>query len=222
MKNAKAALFDLDGVIVDTAEYHFMAWKEIAAGFGYALSRSDNEKLKGVSRVDSLKKMLHWAQREISAAEFEELLAQKNEQYLSLISQMTTVHILPGITDGLKLLKRGGVKIALGSASKNGRTLLKQLEIIHFFDAIIDGNDVKKSKPDPEVFTKGSQAVGIPPEACLVFEDSYAGIEAAHAAGIKAVGIGKADNLPNADMCYESFEKITAVELEKLFSLSVY
>ena len=163
MKKAKAALFDLDGVIVDTAEYHFMAWKEIATGFGYVLSRSDNEKLKGVSRVDSLKKILHWAQREISATEFEELLVQKNEQYLLLISQMTADHILSGITDGLKLLKKGGIKIVLGSASKNARTLLKQLEIIHFFDAIIDGNDVQNSKPDPEVFAKGSQAVGISP-----------------------------------------------------------
>lgn len=197
--NVKAVIFDLDGVLVDTAVYHYQAWRRLADSLGYSFSVEDNEQLKGVSRVGSLELILKWAGLEKSEQEKEQLLAQKNQWYLSLIEQLHPGHLLPGSLDLLQRLKTKGMRIALGSASKNALGILQKTEILNYFDALIDGNVVQASKPDPEVFLKGAEALGIEPAHCLVLEDAQAGIDAAKAARMQVVGIGSAENLGRAD-----------------------
>jgi beta-phosphoglucomutase len=196
----KAALFDLDGVIVDTAKYHYIAWREMANGLGFDLTPEQNERLKGVSRVESLNIILDIGGVTKSAEERERLGASKNARYVELISRMDASEILKGAKEYLEALRAQGIKVALGSASKNAGLILDNLGIQPLFDAIIDGTKVTKSKPDPEVFLLGAKAVGVEPAACVVFEDAAAGIEAAKAAGMSAVGIGHAENLPKADL----------------------
>lgn len=209
----KACLFDLDGVLVDTAIYHFQAWKNLGKNFDYELSVEQNEELKGVSRVASLDRILSWANKEASQAEKNAWLIEKNENYLALISHMNPSEILPGVLDFLKQIKELGYLIALGSASKNAEIILQKTGLISWFDAIIDGNHVQKSKPDPEVFLKGAEALKVSPEACIVFEDASAGVEAAKRAGMKAIGIGDPMVLDEADKVIPSFSGVQAVNL---------
>lgn len=204
----KGYIFDLDGVIVDTAKFHFVAWKKIGEEFGFSLTHELNEQLKGVSRVDSLQKILHWAGVSVSDEKFNELATRKNEDYLSYVAQMNENDILPGVKTFLQKLRSEGKKIALGSASKNARLILEKTGIISLFDAIVDGNDVTKAKPDPEVFIIAAQKIGVKNEECVVFEDSEAGIQAAKTAGMKAIGIGSADVLHQADEVFADFEQI--------------
>ena len=150
--NKKAFIFDLDGVIVDTAKYHFLAWKELAEALGFDFTEEENELLKGVSRVRSLDILLDLGKVELSQAEKDKYLVEKNEQYLKYISKMDTTEILPGISKLLTFLKAEKIRFALGSASKNARLILKNLNLLDLFDAIVDGNDVSTAKPDPEVF----------------------------------------------------------------------
>lgn len=212
----KGLLFDLDGVIVDTAKYHYIAWKEIADELDIPFTKKDNERLKGVSRTASFEIILELGGREMTAAEKADYCSKKNEIYLSYIRQMTPEEILPGAADFLIKARRAGLKTALGSASKNSRTILDGLKITELFDAVIDGNMVRHSKPDPEVFLKGAEALGLKPEECLVFEDAYAGIEAAHNGGMKAVGIGSPENLPNADLCIPGLAEADLARLQAL------
>ena len=198
--NVKAVIFDLDGVLVDTAVYHFEAWHRLAEGLGYSFSTVDNEQLKGVSRVESLELILKWAGLEKSKSEKEALLQQKNDWYLELIEQLSPVHLLSGSLELLQKLEERGIKIALGSASKNALGILEKAGIVGYFDALIDGNAVQLSKPNPEVFLKGADALGIAASACLVLEDAQAGIDAARAAGMQVIGIGEAENLKGADL----------------------
>ena len=198
--NVKAVIFDLDGVLVDTAVYHFEAWHRLAEGLGYSFSTVDNEQLKGVSRVESLELILKWAGLEKSKSEKEALLQQKNDWYLELIDQLSPVHLLSGSLELLQKLRERGIKIALGSASKNALGILEKTGIVGYFDALIDGNAVQLSKPNPEVFLKGADALGIAASACLVLEDAQAGIDAARAAGMQVIGIGEAENLKGADL----------------------
>ncbi|MDR6735643.1 beta-phosphoglucomutase [Sphingobacterium sp. 2149] len=198
--NVKAVIFDLDGVLVDTAVYHFEAWHRLAEGLGYSFSTVDNEQLKGVSRVESLELILKWAGLEKSKSEKEALLQQKNDWYLELIEQLSPVHLLSGSLELLQKLEERGIKIALGSASKNALGILEKTGIVGYFDALIDGNAVQLSKPNPEVFLKGADALGIAASACLVLEDAQAGIDAARAAGMQVIGIGEAENLKGADL----------------------
>ncbi|MCA0362935.1 MAG: beta-phosphoglucomutase [Bacteroidetes bacterium] len=202
----KAFLFDLDGVIVDTAIFHYQAWKKMANGLGFDIDEEFNETLKGISRMDSLNAILKHGNLEISEEQKLELAAQKNADYLELVNTMTPANILPGVSSFLAEARESGVKIALGSASKNSNLILEKIGVKPLFDAIIDGNQVSKSKPDPEVFVKGAQSLGFENESCIVFEDAFAGVEAAKAANMKAVGIGSSKVLFNADIVINSFE----------------
>jgi len=198
--SVRAVLFDLDGVLVDTAIYHFQAWRRLAAELGYSFSVVDNEQLKGVSRVESLELILNWAGLEKSETEKADLLTKKNQWYLELIEQLNPEHLLAGSLDLLKKLQEKGIKIALGSASKNALGILEKTGIITYFDALIDGNVVQLSKPNPEVFLKGAEVLGIEPAYCLVLEDAQAGIDAARAAGMQVIGVGQAEHLNGADL----------------------
>lgn len=204
----KAFIFDLDGVIVDTAKFHFIAWQRLAASLGIAFNEEQNEQLKGVSRVDSLKKILDWGNRNIGPEVFEAKMRQKNEEYLDLIATLNTSDILPGVHDFLKRLKKDNLPIALGSASKNARPLLHKLCITHFFDVVVDGTNVSQAKPDPEVFTNAADQLGIPHSDCIVFEDSTAGIQAANAAGMYSVGLGSPEILNQAKEVFPTFNKM--------------
>jgi len=196
----KGLLFDLDGVIVDTAKYHFLAWRKMANELGIDFNEEQNEQLKGVSRKESLDLILDWGGITLPQADFMRYMELKNEWYLEYIYTMTPESMLPGVEDFLLDCKQKGYKIALGSASKNAQLILDKLNITHLFDAIIDGNVVQNSKPHPEVFLRGAEAVGLQPSQCLVFEDALAGIQAAHNGGMKAVGIGSPNVLVDADL----------------------
>ena len=200
LDSMQAALFDLDGVIVDTAKFHYLAWRELANGLGFDLSEAQNEQLKGISRMESLDIILKIGGVELPADEKLRLATVKNGRYVEMIKEIDSSEILRGAKEYLLALRARGVKIALGSASKNAEIILQNLGVLGLFDAVIDGNKISKSKPDPEVFLLGAQAVGVAPAACVVFEDAAAGVEAAKAGGMYAVGIGHAENLPLADV----------------------
>lgn len=195
----KGCIFDLDGVIVDTAKYHYLAWKKIAGELGFDFTEKDNERLKGVSRMASLDILLSIGGVELCEGEKQILADRKNKIYLDYILRMTPEEVLPGVRSFLGALRRNGIRISLGSASKNAKTILRQVGIESLFDAIADGNNVTKAKPDPEVFLKGAELLGLSPQDCLVFEDAVAGIEAAHRAGMKCVGVGDPEILSAAD-----------------------
>lgn len=202
-------LFDLDGVIVDTAKYHFLAWKDLAEELGIPFSRQDNELLKGVSRMRSFEIILELGSRTMPEAEKQAYCEKKNEVYLSYIDKLKKDEILPGAYEFLSAAKEAHIPIALGSASKNAPRILDKLELTDLFDAIIDGTVVHSAKPDPEVFLKGAESLGLRAEDCVVFEDSAAGIEAAHRGGMKAVGVGSRDNLPEADTWIDGFQGLS-------------
>ena len=206
-------LFDLDGVIVDTAKYHYIAWKEIAEELGITFTEQDNERLKGVSRIRSFEIILEIGKMDMDKKEQERYCELKNDIYLSYIEKLTVHDILPGVETFLKDAKAKGYQIALGSASKNSLLILDRIKLTPVFDAIVDGTKVSKAKPDPEVFTKGAEELRLRYEDCLVFEDSEAGIEAAHKAGMKAIGIGTKELLPEADILITSFQDITIEHL---------
>lgn len=213
----KGLLFDLDGVIVDTAVYHFQAWKRMANELGFDIDEEFNETLKGISRMDSIDAILKHGNVEISDDEKLRLATEKNEWYLEFVEQMTEAEILPGVKDFFAEFKALGIKCALGSASKNAPKILEKINLLSEFDAIVDGNSVSKSKPNPEVFLKGAAALGLQNEECVVFEDALAGIKAAQRANMKTVGFGDAEILKNADLVYNTFTEFTCAELlEKL------
>ncbi|WGH75965.1 beta-phosphoglucomutase [Tenacibaculum tangerinum] len=214
--NTKGFIFDLDGVIVDTAKYHFLAWKKLANGIGIDFTHEQNEQLKGVSRVKSLEKILSWGNKVISDDEFSELISKKNNDYLSYIEQMSTQEILPDIPKVLNYLTDNNIPVALGSASKNARAILQKVNLISKFNVIVDGNDVTKAKPNPEVFLTAAQNLEVAPENCVVFEDSLAGIEAAKNANMIAIGIGDVTILNKADFVFKDF---TEIDLEFIAQL---
>lgn len=203
-----AVIFDLDGVLVDTAVFHYQAWKRLAKQFGFDFTEIENEQLKGVSRVDSLNLILKWANKEVSAPEKEQLASLKNTWYLELVENMKEGDVLPGTIDLLTYLKATDKRIALGSASKNAVRILEKTGIRHYFDAIIDGNAVKNSKPDPEVFLKAATAVGVAPSGCVVLEDAQAGIDAARAANMQVIAVDKSNSLSNYDVRVDDLSEI--------------
>jgi len=212
----KACLFDLDGVIVDTARYHFIAWKALAEELGFEFTEKDNERLKGVSRMRSLDILLEIGNIEMEQEKKEELATRKNDHYRSFFTQMKPDEILPGATEFIKELKENNIKIALGSASKNAMTILDRLQLTDWFDAVVDGTKVSKAKPDPEVFLKGAEELNVLPGECVVFEDAEAGVEAALAGGMKCVGIGTPDVLGKAHLVVSGLHEMNFDKLSKL------
>jgi len=216
--NKKAFIFDLDGVIVDTAKYHFLAWKKLANSIGVDFTETQNEQLKGVSRVKSLEKILAWGNKSISEDEFMELMALKNDDYLSYINKMDENEILPDVTKILDFLIQNNQPIALGSASKNAREILKKVNLFKKFDTIVDGNDVTKAKPNPEVFLKAAKQLNCLPKDCIVFEDSLAGVKAANIASMISIGIGEKSVLKEADYVFNDFTAVRTEFLKELIN----
>jgi beta-phosphoglucomutase len=214
--NKKVFIFDLDGVIVDTARYHFMAWQKLADEIGVTFTPEHNEELKGVSRVRSLEIILGLGDIKASQEDKNRWLAQKNEDYLSYIEKMDESEILPGVVATLNFIKEKGQSIALGSASKNARPILEKVKILHLFDAIVDGNDVSNAKPDPEVFLRAAQLLGISNERAIVFEDSVAGIQAANIAKMTSIGIGEQKTLKESQFCFPDFLHMDSSFIETL------
>ncbi len=217
----EACLFDLDGVVVDTAKYHFRAWRKLAENLGFDFDEANNEKLKGVSRMESLDILLHTGGiHGVSDTEKEEMAEFKNRLYLEYISTMTPDEILPGVTAFLEDLKSRGVRLALGSASKNAMTILRRIGLEKAFDEVVDGTKVSKAKPDPEVFQLGAELLGVVPAEAVVFEDAQAGIEAAVRAGMWCVGVGNPALLARADTVIPGFEGMTLRRLKELLEKS--
>ena len=209
-------IFDLDGVIVDTAKYHFLAWKKLANSIGIDFSQEQNEQLKGVSRVRSLEKILAWGNKTISAAHFTRLMTSKNDDYLLHVHEMSESEILPDVIKILNFLGDESQPVALGSASKNARLILNKVNLIDKFEAIVDGTNVNKAKPDPEVFLIAAEQLEMPPEDCIVFEDAVAGVQAANSANMISIGIGDAKILHEADYVFRDFTEISTDFLKEI------
>ncbi|WP_019635430.1 beta-phosphoglucomutase [Paenibacillus fonticola] len=216
MTSIKACLFDLDGVLVDTAKYHYLAWKRLAKDLGFTFTEQDNEKLKGVSRMASLDILLGLGGLEFGDAKKQDLAERKNGWYVEAISKMDHSEILPGALEFLKACRDNGIKTALGSASKNAMTILDNTGLTPYFDAIIDGTHTTNAKPDPEVFLLGAAALSVPPGQCVVFEDAEAGVEAAHRAGMRCVGVGSPATLGQAEAVVPSLQEMTVERLNEL------
>jgi beta-phosphoglucomutase len=204
--NITTCIFDLDGVIIDTAKYHYLAWKRLAKEqFNRDFSMRDNEQLKGVSRVESLNILLRICEQDVPENVKQLLADLKNKWYVEYIKRITPDEILPGVLKFLEEVKNNKLFMALASASKNARLLLERIGLTDLFDCIIDGMVVTRAKPDPEVFLKCAEELDVEPQGCVVFEDAIAGIEAAHAGNMYAVGVGDKNILYKADMVISSF-----------------
>ena len=214
--NKKCFIFDLDGVIVDTAKYHSLAWKNLANSIGIDFSHAQNEQLKGVSRKRSLEKILGWGNQTLSDIDFHSLMEKKNSEYLNYITTMDRSELLPEVERTIHFLIEMNQYVTLGSASKNARPILEKTNLIEAFDAIVDGNDVSEVKPNPEVFLKAAQLTNTQPNHCIVFEDSVAGIQAANAAGMTSIGIGNESVLNEAVYNFTDFTEISNYFLEEL------
>ena len=212
----KAFIFDLDGVIVDTAKYHFKSWKIIAKKIGFKLSKTQNELLKGVSREESLNKVLNWGGISIDRLEKNKYLEEKNELYKGFINNLNHMDILPGVNKLINFARNNNIPIALGSASKNAHQILEKLGIKNKFKVIIDGNLTSKSKPHPEVFLRGAEILGINPKKIIVFEDSIAGIEAANKAKMISIAVCAKRKIKNATFNFNSLDDISLEFFEKL------
>lgn len=208
----RACIFDLDGVVVDTAKYHYLAWKELAQELGFFFSEKENERLKGVSRMASLEILLEVGGIQATEEEKNRMAEKKNRRYLEYITRMTPEEVLPGVKPFLEALRKNGIKVALGSASKNAKIILQQTGIAPLFDAIADGTNVSKAKPDPEVFLKAAELLGVSPQECLVFEDAVAGVEAAHRGGMRCIGVGNAETLVMADAVIPGFQQVEVAD----------
>lgn len=214
----KAFIFDLDGVIVDTAKYHYLAWKNLANQLGFEFTLEQNELFKGVSRRRCLEILLDIGNVTASTEQFERWLIEKNEDYLAYIEKMDSSEILPDVPKVLSYLKFKGIPMALGSASKNAKAILEKVSLLPYFDSLVDGNSVTKAKPDPEVFLIGASNLGVSPEDCAVFEDALAGIEAANNAEMVSIGIGDKKILSEADYNFNDFTEIDINFLDRLIS----
>lgn len=212
----KAVIFDLDGVIVDTAHYHYVAWQKLAKELGITFTEKENEKLKGVSRMRSLEIILELGGISLSDEKKEELATKKNSWFVDYIEAIKPEEIFKGVKQMLNSLRESGYKVALASSSKNAETVLRLLEIKGFFDAVVDGTMIIKSKPDPEIFLLAASKVGVNPNECVVFEDAEAGVEAAIAAGMKCVGVGSADQLSKANFIVKSTADFNISQLQML------
>ncbi|HBT16438.1 MAG TPA: beta-phosphoglucomutase [Firmicutes bacterium] len=214
----QAVIFDLDGVIVSTDDCHYRAWKRLAEDEGIYFDREINLRLRGVSRMDCLEVMLERTSRTYNTEQKSEMADRKNNYYRKLIQQLTPDHILPGVMPILKDLKKNGIKIAIGSSSKNTPLILERIGLAGYFDAVADGNDLTKSKPDPEVFLIAAQRLGVLPKNCLVIEDADAGVEAALAADMLVLGVGTAAGNNRATLRARALDVVSAEELINIIS----
>lgn len=214
----RAVIFDLDGVVTDSAAYHYQAWKQIADKLEIPFDESYNEKLKGISRLGSLNLILDngLGRDHYSDEEKEGLMQEKNKNYRELIRQITPKDLLPGIGELLKELKESGVLVGLASVSKNAGIIIGQLEVEAYFDYIADAAKVEKSKPYPDIFLDCVRNLGVRAEECVGIEDAKAGIEAIHRAGMKAVGVGSFDQMQGADLILNGTGELSLGLLQKL------
>jgi beta-phosphoglucomutase len=209
-------IFDLDGVIVDTAKYHYLAWKKLANELGFEFTHEQNELFKGVSRKRCLEILLEIGAIKATQEKFDLWMIEKNEDYLAYIEEMDASEILPDVPKVLNYLKDKNIPIGLGSASKNAKPILEKVNLLSYFDVIVDGNNVTKAKPDPEVFLMAAKELGVPAENCIVFEDAVAGIQAANAAKMISIGIGDARVLSQAKFNFSDFTQIELSFLDDL------
>ena len=216
--NSTGFIFDLDGVIVDTAKYHYLAWRKLANELGFEFTHEQNELFKGVSRKRCLEILLDIGNITATQQQFDTWMVEKNIDYLAYIENMDASEILPDVPKVLEYLKQKKIPIALGSASKNAQPILEKVNLLPYFDTIVDGNNVTKAKPDPEVFLIAADQLGVKPNNCIVFEDAVAGIEAANAAGMISIGIGDAEILNQAKYNFNDFTEIELSFLDTLIS----
>ncbi|MGB9799546.1 MAG: beta-phosphoglucomutase [Thermanaerothrix sp.] len=207
----RAFIFDLDGVLTDTSEFHYLAWKRLADEEGIPFSREDNEALRGVSRHESLRLLLKG--RTLPPEQFEEWAERKNRYYLELINQISPRNLLPGAVEFLQALQKAGLKRAIASSSKNARLVVERLNLLPWVDVLVDGTMVDRSKPAPDLFLKAAELLGEHPEACVVVEDAEAGIEAARAAGMRVIGIGPYERVGKADLVISGLNALGPEEI---------
>ena len=212
----KGFIFDLDGVIVDTAKYHYLAWKKLANELGFEFTKEQNEMFKGVSRKRCLEILLNIGKIEATQEQFDFWMIEKNEDYLKFIANMDASEILPDVPKILEYLKKQNIPIALGSASKNARPILEKVGLLHYFKTIVDGNNVTKAKPDPEVFLLAAKELNVEAKNCVVFEDAVAGIKAANTAKMTSIGIGDKKVLNEAQFNFTDFTEISTNFITKL------
>lgn len=215
----KACIFDMDGVIVDSAKYHFLAWQRLAEELSIDFDHHDNEALKGLSRVDSLERILIKGGLLLDNNTKEVLMEKKNKWYLEFISDMRPEEVLPGVKEFLVMLKEEGVKIGLGSSSKNAQMILDKTKLAPFFDVVVDGNQVTFSKPDPEVFINGARQLNVLPSEVVVFEDAEAGVDAALSGGFHVIGVGDVNVLSKAEGVIRTFEGLTPSDVRTMLNL---
>lgn len=211
----KALIFDLDGVIVDTAHYHFVAWQRLARELGINFTEKDNERLKGVSRMRSLEIILEIGNRQMSESEKERLATRKNAWFVEYIQNVKPDEIFPGVKEMIQACKAAGFRVALASSSKNARTVLRNLKVEDLFEGFVDGNMITHSKPNPEIFLKAAAQLGVEPQHCVVFEDAEAGVEAALAAGMKCVGVGSPENVGKANQVVKNTADFKLADLAR-------
>ena len=218
MAEIKACIFDMDGVIVNSADFHFHAWKKLAAELRIDIDDDFEIQLKGISRVDSLEKILAQGNLVLDNDTKLSLMRNKNEEYLESITGLKQEDLLPGVLDFLKECKANGVKIALGSSSKNADIILDKTDIKSYFDEVIDGNKVKFSKPDPEVFLKGAAGMNIAPSEIVVFEDAVSGVQAAKSGGFYCVAVGNPEEFQQADYVIDGLHQMNLDKLNSIFN----
>ena len=209
-------IFDMDGVIVDSAKHHFTAWKMLADELSIPFTLDDNKLLKGLSRIDSLEKILSLGSLELNSNTKLLIMEKKNSIYLDLICSMDEQEILPGVKDLILELKREGVGVCVGSSSKNATVILKNVNLFNLFDGVVDGNHITLSKPDPEVFLKGAEILGVSPSECIVFEYAASGVEAALSGGFFALGIGDYSELSRANSIVSDLYGMTLKKLNQI------
>ena len=215
----KGFIFDLDGVIVDTAKYHYLAWKKLANELGFEFTKEQNELFKGVSRKRCLEILLDIGDIKATTEQFDRWMVEKNIDYLKYIEKMNASEILPDVTRVLEYLKEREIPIALGSASKNARPILEKVALLHYFDIIVDGNNVTKAKPDPEVFLIAAKQLEVHSDNCIVFEDAVAGIQAANAAKMVSIGIGDSTILNEAKHNFKDFTEMDSNFIDALITV---
>ena len=215
IKKIEGFIFDLDGIITDTADYHYQSWKKMTSEEKIKFNRDINEKLRGLTREKSLEVILNG--KNISKSKKEELLKRKNEYYHEYIAEMDEKDLIPGIKSILNTLDKKEYRMSIASSSKNAGPIIEKLNLLHFFEVISDGNSVSKNKPAPDLFLHTANKMKVRPEKCVVIEDSKAGVQAAKSADMKVVGIGPKDRIGVADFCYK---KVKNIKLEEILNLS--